>query len=155
MAQVACGCRLDTAMELMQKQVWTMVEAPGSSGDRRAVLGGASGRWRRVVLRLKLVIEGARLQAMLLELQHIEPKKESVQTVEQPPLVKSYDIILRKADILQRPQVEMSESVHNTWKHPGVCRHEELKARGNGSMLWWTCSSCGCRWPREKGEHVQ
>ena len=109
-------------------------------------------RWRRIVLRAFLVISAANLQATLLEITSLEPrrmKKDDWEEADEEKVI----IYTTKAAIFARAELERSKSLKNQIRDTSDCSHRELLARG-GRTYWWTCRHCGKRWPRVQGERL-
>ena len=112
--------------------------------------------WRRLTLRIHMLLASAKWVAALQELKQIMPKR--CKPLEPIPMetedgVKNLRIMRTKAQVLARPQLSRSKSLRVDLDPEGLCQHKRLIRRG-GKTFWWACATCPCRWPREQGEFL-
>ena len=62
--------------------------------------------------------------------------------------------VIERLDILTRNRLVDSKSDKKEAR-PSECQHPRLVGRGSAKVLWWTCPTCGARWPRYPEEATQ
>ena len=107
--------------------------------------------WTRMTRRLLHILAVLNLHKVLTE--------DLVTLNDEIPEKKKRDVEVQKTfvrlnDVVARPMLPRSKVALGL--DPVTCPHPmpAMMARG-GHTFWWTCASCGSRWPRTQGEYIK
>ena len=107
-------------------------------------------RWRRVVLRMWILLSEVRWSTVPAELVAVMPLRLRQEL--EPEMIR---LGVAKSTVLARTRLSDSKATKQLAGNvPEQCQHDTLLPRG-GRTLWYTCNQCPARWPRlSKNEYV-
>lgn len=160
LAQAAASHQAAQCTMLLQRAVRLEASARGEAIGRQAVdlpvHDAATVAWRRMGLRMLVVVRAAKMWTVACELANhgrtSQPDTyDSYEDSCEAPVLDLPRCTVSREEVVQRRRLLDSRHTDRMTGGP-ECAHAEIRAMGDSYTYWFRCLHCPARWPRLRNE---